>query len=112
MNNFFSPKESVPVETVTFLTDGRMFEVSRTSLSNVAFETFPVSACGSYILDENTDCVTAIFNYYRTGQLHVPQVCISVFSHTTEQVLRSVCISLLLIEEWTSRTKIYIVTHF
>ena len=70
----FRLKASTPTETVTFLTDGAVFEISRTSPSNVALETFPTDASGSYVLDGDADCVLAILNYYRTGQLHIPQV--------------------------------------
>ena len=63
---------------MTFITDGAVFEISRTSLSKVALETFPMDARGSYVLEGDADCVSAILNYYRTGQLHIPQVCMFV----------------------------------
>ena len=59
---------------MTFLTDGAVFEISRTSLSNVTLETIPTDSRGSYVLDGDADCVSAILNYYRTEQLHIPQV--------------------------------------
>ena len=76
--SFCSLQGSSPVETVTFLTDGAVFEISRTSLSNVTLEMIPTDSRGSYVLDGDADCVSAILNYYRTGQLHIPQVCLSV----------------------------------
>ena len=78
--SFYSPQGSSPVETVTFLTDGAVFEISRTSLSNVTLDTIPTDSRGSYVLDGDADCVSAILNYYRTGQLHIPQVSMSVCS--------------------------------
>ena len=63
---------------MTFLTNGAVFEISRTSLSNVTLDTIQTDSRGSYVLDGDADCVSAILNYYRTGQLHVPQVCMSV----------------------------------